>query len=194
MLLDLADGRAELCHRAERSTHAWHLRLGRALTHRPAHESNDEHPTKETDEHPPPHVMLVHIALLSLAVASLVSHDQCHGSPDLCAFHKLCSILGLVYEQSKIFSKRLQSILPFGIAYTWFVILILCIEMKLEAERQPTPAQAQQAVQERLEAANMSRKRETSARQGEYRCRVSQKGEMMVAFRLCYDRWYPLSN
>ena len=46
MLLDFADGRSEFCHRAECSTHARHLRLGRALTHRPAHEPKDEHPAK----------------------------------------------------------------------------------------------------------------------------------------------------
>jgi len=49
--------------------------------------------------------MLVHIALLSLTVASLVSYDQCHGSPDLCAFYKLGSILDLVYARSNVFFK-----------------------------------------------------------------------------------------
>src|SRR5919197_2932854 len=80
MLLHLDDGRPEFLHRAQGSSHPGHLCLGRPLTDRPTHEPEHEHPTQQTDEHPPPYGILLHTVLLPVAAVPVVSHDRCHGS------------------------------------------------------------------------------------------------------------------
>src|SRR5713101_3449255 len=103
VLLHLHNGRPEFGHGAEGSArtghllphtfpHAWHLRLGRSLTHRSTHEPQDEHPTQQTDKYDTSYTVLAHTVLLCLAAASAVSHHQYYGLPALSRFPKAISL------------------------------------------------------------------------------------------------------
>ena len=91
MLLHIDNGRPEFLHRAEGAPQLGYLRLGRPLTHRPAHKPEREHRAQETDKHPTPDIMLMHTVLSCVAVASVVTQHRCDGIPDLSACQSLAS-------------------------------------------------------------------------------------------------------
>ena len=108
MLLHLHNGRPEFLRRAERSAQLGHLRLCGPLAHGPAHESQKEHPTEKTEEHPPPYVLLVHTALLCgpsrLWSSTTDATARLTGSP---SNHV---ILGLIHAQINAFSPHFPPI------------------------------------------------------------------------------------